>query len=151
MSDISTTSAGCIVYKKVNEQIEFLLIFRKWEYRPEGAWILPKGTMEIGETPEQTALRETTEETGYNDLELETFLKQVEIHYEHKGTNQHKIINWFLAKLISDKKEITNLTEAEAKSQVFEIHWIEASKALDLLTFDSEKESAVKALEYLKL
>jgi len=40
-----------------------LLVRRKYE-PAEGAWCLPAGFMEYGESPEQCAVRETREETG---------------------------------------------------------------------------------------
>ena len=40
-----------------------LLVKRAWEPRA-GAWCLPAGFMEAGETPQQTAVRELQEETG---------------------------------------------------------------------------------------
>ena len=40
-----------------------LMTLRRWEPRA-GTWCLPAGFMESGETPEQTAVRETEEETG---------------------------------------------------------------------------------------
>lgn len=47
------------------ERREILLVRRKYDPRA-GAWCLPSGFMEAGETPEQTAIRETFEETGLN-------------------------------------------------------------------------------------
>jgi len=40
-----------------------LLVKRAWDPRA-GAWCLPAGFMEAGETPEQSAIRELEEETG---------------------------------------------------------------------------------------
>jgi 8-oxo-dGTP pyrophosphatase MutT (NUDIX family) len=45
-----------------------LMIFRK------GKWDLPKGHMDPGETPEQTAVRETIEETGVKDPLITTYI-----------------------------------------------------------------------------
>lgn len=45
------------------EQERVLLVRRKFEPRA-GAWCLPAGFMEAGETPEGTAVRELLEETG---------------------------------------------------------------------------------------
>lgn len=42
---------------------DVLLVRRRYEPRA-GAWCLPAGFMEAGETPEQTAVRELLEETG---------------------------------------------------------------------------------------
>nr|MDA8188223.1 NUDIX domain-containing protein [Dehalococcoidales bacterium] len=33
-------------------------------HKPNGEWVMPKGHLESGETPEQAAVREVLEETG---------------------------------------------------------------------------------------
>jgi ADP-ribose pyrophosphatase YjhB (NUDIX family) len=45
------------------QQGRVLLVKRRWDPRA-GAWCLPAGFMEAGETPEQSAIRELEEETG---------------------------------------------------------------------------------------
>jgi ADP-ribose pyrophosphatase YjhB (NUDIX family) len=45
------------------ERGRVLLVKRRWDPRA-GAWCLPAGFMEAGETPEQSAIRELEEETG---------------------------------------------------------------------------------------
>ena len=52
-------AAGVLVV----EDGHVLLVRRKYDPRA-GAWCLPAGFMESGETPEQTAVREVREETG---------------------------------------------------------------------------------------
>jgi len=44
-------SCGAIVYRKINNKIEYLLLFQKMSQ----TWSFPKGYMEFGETEEQTA------------------------------------------------------------------------------------------------
>ncbi len=51
---------------------DILLVKRK--YQPQvGDWTLPAGFMEYGETPEQTAIRETKEETNLDISVKEVF------------------------------------------------------------------------------
>jgi 8-oxo-dGTP pyrophosphatase MutT (NUDIX family) len=52
-------SAGGVVFRKMGEEIQFLLIHDRF-----GKITLPKGHQEAGETIEQTAIREIGEETG---------------------------------------------------------------------------------------
>ena len=52
-------AAGVVLVEGPN----VLLVRRRYEPRA-GAWCLPAGFMEAGETPEGTAIRETREETG---------------------------------------------------------------------------------------
>lgn len=52
-------SCGVIPYRKNGDHTEFLILLQT-----NNCWSFPKGHMEPGETEEQTALRELSEETG---------------------------------------------------------------------------------------
>src|SRR5438309_235346 len=54
-------SSGGIIYRIRNQQLEFLLLWRK----TGDTWHLPKGTLEHKENTQETALREVLEETGF--------------------------------------------------------------------------------------
>jgi ADP-ribose pyrophosphatase YjhB (NUDIX family) len=56
-----TLKAGCVI---VNDKDEVLLV----SGHGQKVWAFPKGHMEHGESPEQAAIRETKEETGYDVL-----------------------------------------------------------------------------------
>ncbi len=51
--------AGGVVLRRVGDELEVLLV----RYH-SGDWAFPKGHIEAGETPRQTAVREVQEETG---------------------------------------------------------------------------------------
>ena len=60
-------SAGILLYRRSSGRTEVLLVRPGgpfWRNRNEGAWMIPKGAVEPGETPEQAALREFEEEVG---------------------------------------------------------------------------------------
>lgn len=65
-----------------------------------GAWLFPKGKAEPGETPEETARREVSEETGLTDLELLDDLGSYERYsisrVEEEDPKECKIIHMFL-------------------------------------------------------
>ena len=60
-------SAGILLFRQSRGETEVLLIKPGgpfWRNKDAGAWMIPKGMVEPGETPAQAALREFTEETG---------------------------------------------------------------------------------------
>src|SRR5438093_9862912 len=65
--------------------------------KPEGVWALPKGLVDPGEKPEQTALRETLEETGVQGR-LERKLGDVKYVYTRDGQRIFKIVSFYLVR-----------------------------------------------------
>jgi predicted NUDIX family NTP pyrophosphohydrolase len=55
------------LFRQAGGEVQVLLIRPGgpfWRKKDAGAWMIPKGMVERGETPAQAALREFTEETG---------------------------------------------------------------------------------------
>jgi predicted NUDIX family NTP pyrophosphohydrolase len=57
-------SAGTLLYRRRNDALEVLLVHPSGNYNRRAPWGIPKGLVDPGESPEQTARRETLEETG---------------------------------------------------------------------------------------
>ena len=60
-------SAGILLFREREERIEVLLIKPGgpfWRNKDAGAWMIPKGAIERGETPVEAAMREFEEEIG---------------------------------------------------------------------------------------
>jgi predicted NUDIX family NTP pyrophosphohydrolase len=60
-------SAGILLYKRERDRLRVLLAHPGgpfWHSRDDGAWSIPKGGVEEGETPDQAARREFEEELG---------------------------------------------------------------------------------------
>lgn len=106
-------SAGVLVYKKLSTQYSFLLAHPGGPYyknKSDGVWGIPKGLMEGGEEPLETARREFEEETGIT-LPLNGFIELPEVKYK----NGKKLLSWAI--------ELNDLDISTFKSNVFEIEW----------------------------
>jgi len=60
-------SAGILLFRQREARLEVLLVKPGgpfWRNKDAGAWMIPKGLVEHGETPVEAALREFEEETG---------------------------------------------------------------------------------------
>jgi predicted NUDIX family NTP pyrophosphohydrolase len=61
------TSAGVLLYRFSGRRLQVLLVHPGgpfWRSRDQGAWMIPKGGIEAGESAEQAARREFEEELG---------------------------------------------------------------------------------------
>ncbi|MFD1163335.1 MULTISPECIES: NUDIX hydrolase [Hwangdonia] len=75
--------------KVYNDNGEILFIYRN------DKWDLPKGKTEGKETIEKTAIREVTEETGVNGLEITKPLETTYHIFKRNGRYKIKITYWF--------------------------------------------------------
>lgn len=85
------TSSGGVVFRRIEEVPHFLLI-----RDPYQNWGLPKGHIEGRETPAEAALREVTEETGLDTLEIVAELPTIDWYYRDQGRLIHKFCHFFL-------------------------------------------------------
>lgn len=139
MKIVNHNTAGCYLVRQNKNGTEVLLIYNKWSKDNEG-WVLPKGHVEVGESLEQAAIRETIEETGYQNIKIIFQLKTLHIEYPgENGVINKKDIHWFLAELIDNKKLKRNLTEYELNRGIKQ-KWVTFKEAFSLLKFDNERE-----------
>jgi len=99
-----------------NESNEVLMMFRR------GKWDLPKGKMDPGETPDQSALREVQEETGLSTVTLGEPLATTYHTYDESGHHILKETFWFAMKAPKDQPLIPQLEE-----QITELVWADAA------------------------
>lgn len=128
-------SCGAVVYRIISGIPRFLLI----RNRRSVHWGFPKGHMETGETPEETATREVLEETGINIKILPGFVCKSE--YTIQGRIE-KTVNIFLASTTDTKTFIQ-------KEEVEDYVWLRYDDALKTLKFENDKSILENAKKYL--
>jgi ADP-ribose pyrophosphatase YjhB (NUDIX family) len=137
-------SAGAIVVRRL--QGRWWLAAIRPGGKPEGTWALPKGNLGREESPEETALREVTEETG-----LEGFsqgkLGDVRYVYTRRGTRIFKVVSFYLVRY--RRGRIDDVPES-FRHEVAEARWIPLEEAPRLLAYGGERDIAKAALATLE-
>lgn len=123
---------GIVVYRG-----KILVLYKNF-YDHFHGWVLPKGTVEPGESYEQTALREVKEEGG----SVANIVKYIgDTHYSFKVGNEEieKTVKWYL---MSTK----SFYSKPQKDEFFEDSgFYKYHEAYHLLKFDNEKGILEKA------
>ena len=132
-------SAGGVVVRTVAGR-PHLAAIRPQGKRP-GHWVLPKGNIDPGEEPAETALREVREETGL-EARLVEKLGDVKYVYTWDGERIFKVVSFFL--LRSEQGELGEIEEA-MRVEVAEATWLPLDDAASLLAYGGEREMAAKA------
>lgn len=137
-------SAGCIVFDE-NTRDEVMVIKGHPEYPDYCSF--PKGLVENGVSMRDTAIEETRQETGYG---VSPYLRYVgKLHYKRyiQGIETQKTV--YLFHTTADK----NQPRCERDGECDEIYWRRWVSALNMLTYDNDKELLFKAayINYARL
>jgi 8-oxo-dGTP pyrophosphatase MutT (NUDIX family) len=137
-------SAGGVVVKQVRGRPMVAAI--RPQGKPAGTWALPKGNLDPGEQPAETAIREVREETGV-EARLVEKLGDVRYVYTRRGGERvFKVVSFFL--LRAGRGRIGEI-EPEMEREVAEARWLPLDEAPRLLAYGGEREMAAKARDRL--
>ena len=116
-------SAGIILFNENDEVRRYLLL----NY-PNGHWDFIKGGIEDGETPHETSIRETEEETGITDIKfVNGYKEEIEYFFRVDNNDVHKKVIFFLAR--------TNSINVKLSHEHNDFIWLEYESALKKLTY----------------
>jgi 8-oxo-dGTP pyrophosphatase MutT (NUDIX family) len=132
------TSAGGVVHRTVDGVIQILLVHR----RSPVLWALPKGTPDAGETLEETAIRETREETGV-DVAIEASLGSIRYFFVRGTTRFHKTVHFFLMRPIGGALELHD-------EEFDEVRWAPVEEGLALMNHATERSVVERAVAMLE-
>ncbi len=139
-NDDAEIAAGIILYRRTGRGREFLLL-RNAKHR---SWGFAKGHAEANETSEETARRETLEETGIRHFDLvDGFEERIEYYIRTRdGDRRRKLVVYYLAETKSD---------AVRSDEHDQMEWIPAEAARDRIghaNLKSVLDRAIARLEF---
>jgi len=145
-------SSGAVVLRHMKNQWWVAVIEPGREGEPEDrkhVAALPKGNIDAGEKAEQAAVREVYEETG---LSARPLAKLGDIKYVYTRTwsdkaKIFKIVSFYLMRHQSG--QIGDIKE-NMKHEVRRAYWLPLDQAAKQLSYQGEREMAVKALKYIE-
>jgi 8-oxo-dGTP pyrophosphatase MutT (NUDIX family) len=115
---------------------------------PRTVLALPKGLVDPGEKPDQTALREVREETGVDAI-LVTKLKDIKYFYVRSWSDRQrvfKIVSFYL--LLYQSGRLGDISP-EMQLEVKQALWLPLEDAPQQLSYRGEREIAAAALDYI--
>jgi 8-oxo-dGTP pyrophosphatase MutT (NUDIX family) len=114
--------------------------------KPEGLWALPKGNIARGEKPDETAVREVTEETGAEG-KLVAKLGDVRYVYTWAGERVFKVVSFYLLRYARGR---LGALEPKQAHEVADVRWLPLEEAPRLLAYRGERDMAERALALLR-
>jgi 8-oxo-dGTP pyrophosphatase MutT (NUDIX family) len=143
-------SAGGVVLRRRQERWWVAVIEPQGRRKaPATVLALPKGNVDQGETPEETAVREVLEETG---VEAAVVAKLSDIKYVYVrswGDRQRvfKVVSFFLLRYRGGR--IGQITPA-MRREVRQAMWLRLDEAPQKLSYRGERDVGKLAQEYVK-
>ena len=142
METVHQHSAGGVAFRSDGPKHEIAVI-RTTE---EGRWQLPKGIVDPGETPEQAAVREVSEEAGLTCKLLDpidTIEYWFVASYDGPKKRYHKKVSFYLMEYLSGDV-------SDHDHEVTEARWVTFDEALSMLSFQNEKAVVEKARQMVR-
>ncbi|MGH8774544.1 MAG: NUDIX hydrolase [Jiangellaceae bacterium] len=141
LRSVRETSAGGLVVDRVGAATRAALIGRI-DRRGRLEWVLPKGHVEPGESPEQTAVREVREETGLQ-ARVVSPLGPIEYWFVADDRRVHKTVHHYLL-------EATGGSLGTEDVEVSEVAWVPLDELVDRMRYASERRLLERLPELLR-
>ena len=120
-----TTSGGIVFRRNQKGDVEILLI-----QDAKNRWTIPKGHVEEGEQPKDTAEREIREETGLQEMKVYNWLGKVNFRYRREHTLVLMTMHIYL---VEGKGETHRL---KGEDWLSDIKWLPANEAIDKIAYE---------------
>ncbi|HSX35928.1 MAG TPA: NUDIX domain-containing protein [Patescibacteria group bacterium] len=124
---VHETTAGGVIFRrnKTTNQVEILLI-----QDAKDRWTIPKGHVEEGEEPKQTAEREINEETGLKQMKAFNWLGKVNFRYRRGQVLVLMTMHIYLVQALGDTDDLN------PEDWLNDIKWFPSHVAIDKIAYD---------------
>jgi 8-oxo-dGTP pyrophosphatase MutT (NUDIX family) len=123
---VHETTSGGIVFRRTDRGELQLLLIKDAKNR----WTIPKGHVEPGEEPKETAEREIREETGLKDMKVMNWLGKVNFRYRRGHTLVLMTMHIYLVQGLGDTNDLT------PEDWMNGIEWLPANDAIDKIAYE---------------
>ena len=135
----AVSCGGVVIHKG-----KVLLLYKNQNGKYVG-WVMPKGSLELGETLKQTALREVKEETGVT-AKISKYVGKTQYIFRSNEEIVNKTVHWYL--MIAD----SFYCKPQAEEFFYDAGFYKQHEAYHLLKFHDEKQVMRRAYaEYNEL
>lgn len=134
-------TAGGVIFRRShnNQQVDILLI-----QDAKNRWTIPKGHIEEGEHPKQTAEREIREETGLQEMTVLSWLGKINFRYRRATSLVLMTTEIFLVQAKGDT------TKLKPEDWMNGIRWFSAADALDKIEYEDIGKIILLALKKIR-
>ena len=141
---VHETSAGGLVVDGLDgpRGSQVAALIGRVDRRGRMLWSLPKGHIEMGETAEQTAIREVAEETGIQGDVLAA-LGSIDYWFVTEGRRVHKTVHHYLLRFLGGELSDHDL-------EVTEVAWVPLEELPSRLAYADERRLAEVAGELIQ-
>lgn len=142
-------SAGGIVFKKMQSQKSKVvsIVWLVCQHSEHKGWVFPKGLigdLNVDESMESAAIRETKEEGGVNARIMRSIGKPAVYFYTFKGQKIRKTVHYFLMEYVSGDTK-------DHDWEMMDARFMTKDEVRKILTYQSDKKAFEQALSFVDL
>lgn len=133
------TAGGVVWRRNKSGKIEILLI-----QDIKDRWTIPKGHIEEGETAQQTARREITEEAGLKNMEIQGWLGKIHFRYRRVDKLVLMTTQIYLVHALGDTNDI------HKEDIMNDIKWFDFHDALEVVEYEDIGKLMLLAMKKIR-